>query len=115
MSGGRSMNRDRGLLKWGAFKIPEHENLLSQTVSEMQKEPQYDLTDWELEDLQLEISNAAEQEKLITLTIRRENDFIDMTGTIKRINRDANCLILDTLTGSKQIPFSALFKACLEE
>ncbi|MBD8523825.1 YolD-like family protein [Lysinibacillus fusiformis] len=109
------MIRDRGIIKWGAFKIPEHENLLLDTWKEMQKESKPDLTEWELEDLQLKIDVAAEQGYLITLTVWEDSKFIELIGTIKGINRDAGCLTIHSLNGSKKIPFSALFKACLEE
>ena len=108
------MINDRGIIKWGAFKLPEHEKLL-QVWNEVHNEPEYELTEWELEDLQLVINTAAAQGKIVTLTVRDKSNFINWTGTIKTIQRDAMYLTLDTLTGSKHFPFSSLYRACMED
>lgn len=108
------MIRDRGIMKWSAFKLPEHE-LLIQNDIEVPYNPTYSFTDWEIEDLQHVIYDAAAQGKIITLTVKNQSNYNELIGTIKSINNDRMFLNLETATGTRRVLFSSLYKAYMEE
>ena len=108
------MIRDRGIVKWSAFKLPKHE-LLIQNDIEVPYNPSFSFTDWEIEVLQQVINDAAAQVKLITLTVKNQLNYSELIGTINSINIERMFLELETATGTIHVLFSSLYKACMEE
>ena len=57
---------DRGSKKWGSLMLLEH---FSKVENDMNKEAHKRLDEWDLEDIQKTISQAAERQQIITLMV----------------------------------------------
>lgn len=69
---------DRGTKKWGALMLPEHLQLLKEWKSSVNAESPRKLSEWELEEIQINISRAASDEVLVKLTIWEEKNIVSI-------------------------------------
>ncbi|WP_107841933.1 YolD-like family protein [Metasolibacillus meyeri] len=107
------MLKDRGIKKWQGMMMTEHVAALRKMDNELTQEQPKSLSDWELEDLQMTIQRAINENTAIVFDVWRENGYVKLGGTIKSINN--NALLLETLNEVKSIALSDIHGANLNE
>ncbi|KOY80506.1 YolD-like family protein [Lysinibacillus macroides] len=104
--------KDRGMVKWTAMMLPEHQMLLKIWRQERLMEPQRERAEWELEELQQTITRALTQHHYILLTVWEYGRYRQWSGIIQAINDKELLLVTDTVT--KSIPLSYIDAAYIE-
>jgi len=104
---------DRGAIKWTAMMLPEHLQRIREWKQESNKEQKYELSIWEIEELQETINRAFSQNRTIILTIWRNDKYIKLTGIIQCLR--TNELIFKMATKTVTILYHNLYTAYLED
>ncbi|WP_107841311.1 YolD-like family protein [Metasolibacillus meyeri] len=107
------MLKDRGLKKWQGMMITEHVELIKEMDREAAVEKRRTLSEWELEDLQMTINQALQQNIVVNLDVWEGDRYTKHKGVIKAI--DSNTLNLATLNSIKSISLKNIHEAKLDE
>lgn len=107
------MLKDRGIKKWQGMMMTEHVAALRKMDNELMQEQPKMLSDWELEDLQMTINQALQQNISINLMVWEGDRYKKYTGIIKTI--DSNILNLEILNSVKSISLRNIHAASLDE
>ncbi|WP_432355345.1 YolD-like family protein [Sporosarcina sp. A2] len=79
-------NRDRGRIKWTAMMLPEHIARLREWQAEDNYLKRPDLTDWDIEDIQEQLSVAIRRKCQTLVRTWREGKITNYHGTIEEID-----------------------------
>lgn len=108
------MLNDRGNnIKWTAMMLPEHIVQLKEWKREQFYDKKRELTEWELEEIELTIQRAFKSKKLITLTLWSNNHLHDKIGLVTGMDLHKKELLLDTDISVKRISFNEIQDAKL--
>lgn len=99
------MLKDRGNMKWTAMMLPEHLVEIKKWKEEQFHEKKRNLTEWELEEIEITIQRAFKMRQLVTLTLWDNNKLHDETGQITGTDTIKKELLLDTDMAIKRISF----------
>lgn len=108
------MLQDRGNIKWGALMVPEHLQLLREWKKSVNAEPPRKLSEWELDEIQENISRAAADKMHIKLTVWEEGNYKEYNGVINKIIPYKRELVLITLSSTKFLSFDQIYSAKIE-
>ncbi|UXJ71294.1 YolD-like family protein [Lysinibacillus fusiformis] len=108
------MLNDRGAMKWGALMLPEHLQLLKEWKRSANAESPRKLSEWELEEIQVNIARAAADKVLVKLTIWEDRSYKDVRGIIIQISSYKRELVLKTLSNTKILTLDQIYAADIE-
>lgn len=95
--------QDRGSKKWVALMLPQHVEMIKDWKQEQFHVKKRELTEWELEDIEKTIQQAAIRRKSITLTLWDNHKLKFETGIITGMDYLKKELLIETDTDIKRI------------
>ena len=107
------MLNDSGNMKWTALMLPEHLVQLKEWKKEQFYEKKRELTEWELEEIEQIIQRAFKMQKLIKLTLWKNQKLYNQIGKITGADVYKKELLLDSDLSIKRITFDMIQKASL--
>ncbi|AVK85250.1 YolD-like family protein [Lysinibacillus sp. B2A1] len=107
------MIRDRGNMKWTAMMLSEHLVEIKKWKQEQFYDKKRDLTEWEIEEIELTIQRSLKLRKLVTLTLWDNNKLHDKTGLVTGMDPIKKEMLLDTDLAIKHIAFNDIQAAKL--
>ena len=107
------MIRDRGNMKWTAMMLPEHLVEIKKWKKEQFYDKKRELTEWELEEIELTVQCAFKLRKLVMLTLWQNHELHDETGLVTGMDPIKKEMLLDTDLAIKRIAFSDIQDAKL--
>ncbi|GKV70305.1 hypothetical protein NCCP2716_28030 [Sporosarcina sp. NCCP-2716] len=97
-------NRDRGKIKWTAMMLPEHIAMLRDWHAEDGRVPQPILTDFELEEIQLQLESAKLRRCIAQVSIWSDDKISSYIGTIEEIDIRNRLIVLEDPFCIERIP-----------
>ncbi|MFJ7665617.1 YolD-like family protein [Lysinibacillus sp. NPDC097195] len=107
------MINDRGNMKWTSLMLPEHLVQLKEWKRKQFYDKKRELTEWELDEIEQTIQQAFKMQKLIKLTLWKNQKIFDEIGMITGTDIYKKELLLDTDLSIKHITFDMIQKASL--
>ena len=107
------MIKDRGTIKWTAMMLPEHVKMLRDWEKEEDCILPKEKTEWELEELQQTIQQAARTKIPLYLTLWHNQSWHSEIGMITAIDTTKRELLFETEFTVKRIQLSTIYAAKL--
>ncbi|WP_408008316.1 YolD-like family protein [Pseudalkalibacillus sp. A8] len=80
------MNKDRGMMKWQGFCLPEHVTLLDGFDRNTIASPRPFLSEEQTEEIERQIIYSLQNNTFVKITIWKEGFFTSMIGKVKKID-----------------------------